>query len=234
MKTKLFCLAASLGFSLLASTANVWAATLSINAFKDSSVDSARPDVNFNNPSYIFTGDPGSSFNLTGLFGFDMSSLTSLVGPGETLNINSMTFSAYNVYNVQTGPLHIAVGGNDNWSESTVTFNSLGGVTNGPVLDTKNVGDANLSQFVSWNVSAVSTSEFLVDNLLTLDLFIDPQLSGNFHDFSPHDSLNGPSLFIDYTLTATPLPAALPLFATGLGALGLLGWRRKRKAQAVA
>ena len=32
---------------------------------------------------------------------------------------------------------------------------------------------------------------------------------------------------------ATPLPAALPLFATGLGALGLLGWRRKRKAQAV-
>jgi hypothetical protein len=32
---------------------------------------------------------------------------------------------------------------------------------------------------------------------------------------------------------ATPLPAALPLFATGLGAMGLFGWRRKRK-QAVA
>src|SRR5262249_38261040 len=31
-----------------------------------------------------------------------------------------------------------------------------------------------------------------------------------------------------------PIPTALPLFATGLGALGLLGWRRKRKAQAVA
>ena len=30
----------------------------------------------------------------------------------------------------------------------------------------------------------------------------------------------------------TPLPAALPLFATGLGGLGLLGWCRKRKAQA--
>jgi len=29
-----------------------------------------------------------------------------------------------------------------------------------------------------------------------------------------------------------PLPSALPLFATGLGALGLLGWRRKRKALA--
>ena len=31
-------------------------------------------------------------------------------------------------------------------------------------------------------------------------------------------------------LPAVPLPAALPLFATGLGALGLLGWGRKRKA----
>jgi hypothetical protein len=33
-------------------------------------------------------------------------------------------------------------------------------------------------------------------------------------------------------LVVTPLPASLPLFATGLGALGLLGWRRKRKAAA--
>jgi hypothetical protein len=28
---------------------------------------------------------------------------------------------------------------------------------------------------------------------------------------------------------ATPVPAALPLFASGLGMMGLLGWRRKRK-----
>jgi hypothetical protein len=33
-------------------------------------------------------------------------------------------------------------------------------------------------------------------------------------------------------LAPTPLPAALPLFATGLGALGLPGWRRKRKGAA--
>jgi hypothetical protein len=36
-----------------------------------------------------------------------------------------------------------------------------------------------------------------------------------------------------FTVSQTPLPAALPLFATGIGGLGLLGWRRKRKAQAV-
>ena len=37
---------------------------------------------------------------------------------------------------------------------------------------------------------------------------------------------------IGNTVSSTPLPAALPLFATGLGALGLLGARRKRKSPA--
>jgi hypothetical protein len=32
--------------------------------------------------------------------------------------------------------------------------------------------------------------------------------------------------------TATPLPATLPLFASGLGAIGLLGWRGKRNIAA--
>lgn len=34
-------------------------------------------------------------------------------------------------------------------------------------------------------------------------------------------------------IAATPLPATLPLLASGLGALGLFGWRRKRKSAAV-
>jgi hypothetical protein len=33
-----------------------------------------------------------------------------------------------------------------------------------------------------------------------------------------------------WSASATPLPATLPLFATGLGGVGLLGWRKKRKA----
>ena len=45
----------------------------------------------------------------------------------------------------------------------------------------------------------------------------------------------GDGIFMDNLYighSAVPLPAALPLFATGLGALGLLGWRGKRKQPA--
>ena len=43
---------------------------------------------------------------------------------------------------------------------------------------------------------------------------------------------DGNVLIDSLTMTATPLPAALPLFATGLAGLGLFGWRRKRKNSA--
>lgn len=49
------------------------------------------------------------------------------------------------------------------------------------------------------------------------------------------DDLDGDSLTVGTMATsATPLPAALPLFGTVLGVGGLFGWRRKRKPQAVA
>ena len=35
------------------------------------------------------------------------------------------------------------------------------------------------------------------------------------------------------TVTSTPIPAALPLFASALGVIGVLGWRRRRKAAAL-
>jgi len=45
---------------------------------------------------------------------------------------------------------------------------------------------------------------------------------------------NGTVILTDNGIATTPLPAALPLFASGLGAFGLLGWRRKKKAAALA
>jgi hypothetical protein len=50
---------------------------------------------------------------------------------------------------------------------------------------------------------------------------------------SPSNGSNSPEeqnlISTEQVIASTPLPAALPLFATALGGLGLLGWRRKRK-----
>jgi hypothetical protein len=68
-----------------------------------------------------------------------------------------------------------------------------------------------------------------------LDLVPEPSISsgtvpalafayaGEAHQFAVETSTG-----IGIEISAAPLPAALPLFASGLGALGLLGWRRKR------
>ena len=56
-------------------------------------------------------------------------------------------------------------------------------------------------------------------------LVVYPNLSDYENDVSP-------LLYANVVVaTATPLPAAFPLFASGLGALGFFGWPRKRRAQ---
>ena len=53
--------------------------------------------------------------------------------------------------------------------------------------------------------------------------------------FSEQASGSGPSSISGWSEYPgpTPLPATLPLFASGLAALGLFGWRRKKKTAAI-
>ena len=44
----------------------------------------------------------------------------------------------------------------------------------------------------------------------------------------------GQVLAYDFEVSVVPLPAALPLYGTGLALMGLVGWRRKRKLAAIA
>jgi len=64
----------------------------------------------------------------------------------------------------------------------------------------------------------------------TRDMFLDPdwlRIGQDIVGGSPFPTFNA-AFSLDGV--ATPLPGAFPLFATGLGVLGLLGWRKKRKA----
>jgi hypothetical protein len=56
-------------------------------------------------------------------------------------------------------------------------------------------------------------------------------VNGSFFNGTP-DQFAQDHLVAPEISSETPLPAAFPLFASGLGAFGLLGWRRKRKQAA--
>ena len=76
-----------------------------------------------------------------------------------------------------------------------------------------------------------------VDDGVSLGMYVSPDGQTAFLFF---DDKNGGDQDHDYNdmvvkvtfANATPVPAALPLFASGLGAMGVLGWRRKRKLAA--
>jgi hypothetical protein len=66
-------------------------------------------------------------------------------------------------------------------------------------------------------------------DLWNLDFF---NGSNNHTNFSSDGSTAG--VWDNPTLAATPIPATLPLFASGFAGLGLIGWRSKRKRKLAA
>lgn len=92
--------------------------------------------------------------------------------------------------------------------------------------------DANTAIFVHMYINAVVQGTTVQSASAFLDpiFFVDPTFvgAGEYSIETSFGITNGPAV------GSTPIPAALPLFATGLGGLGLLGWRRRRKTFAVA
>jgi hypothetical protein len=85
-------------------------------------------------------------------------------------------------------------------------------------------------------------SGFLPDYVvheLTLDLsgsLTDPGTIALLGSSNEYNGFTGFTRYVisGYATSPTLLPAGLPLFAVGLGALALLGWRRKRTARSIA
>jgi len=108
----------------------------------------------------------------------------------------------------------------------------------------------------SWSTSGSATAYFSIDGGVTNLHYFNQDSSGDYGDFtnggaaggvdacviqsaficSPADNYVSGSLenimeeSIGWDPVATPVPAALPLFATGTALMGFLGWRRRRKA----
>jgi hypothetical protein len=76
------------------------------------------------------------------------------------------------------------------------------------------------------NIPSTTSGGFAIVDLVALGIVtvtISPDsIPGGDWDFAVD------SIALNQSLRPVPLPGALPLFATGLGVLGLFGWRRKR------
>ena len=116
----------------------------------------------------------------------------------------------------------------------TVNFTAHGGQSFGFVAPGSAFTFGPLGTVNDWTSLIDGTINGILD--ITFDRTIDVSISlvglgvgyfsQGFYDASPQPTITGENV-----LAATPLPATLPLFASGLGAMALLGWCKKRKAR---
>jgi len=110
--------------------------------------------------------------------------------------------------------------------ESAVTLNSNGSLS----------GTGVVSTYIPYQ-SGPGAPIFVLDNIslaagtYALDTYLGTCGSGSCSDSG---SSTDPQYQVLFAPIATPLPAALPMLASGLGVMGLLLWRRKSTATALA
>lgn len=180
--------------------------------------------------------------------GFYCAAAFSLPADASTLDFTfSFTDNAFsNVSGTVTGEIFGLSDNTANQAASQIIINSYPsalGLGSSPILTTTSFLDAT-KWLVDTNLFTVSAGQ------ITFTHFYAHQLSGEGNlalqaigqggDFLQSSPFPGPTIEGTATyqlvtnVSVTPLPAALPLYATGLGALALLRWRRKRKAAVAA
>jgi hypothetical protein len=165
-----------------------------------------------------------------------------LCGPASALVVVGPTY---------TYDLYLSDNFGDFVNLDLTTHQLAGPLPSGGALVTNITGNANINgtayiasgptSFNGADNLLYSTSPFVDSHGISFDLTsilvsADPPYNNYSGGLTCNGGVTGCPTFspTNMQLSQTPLPAALPLFATGLGVMGLFGWRRKRKAAAVA
>ena len=157
-------------------------------------------------PSPIILLSSGNGADATAAF--DLTNLTF----SHNTSIPDFSGPPFAIQTIYNGTLILNGGGNGLMGSYTGTFQLNNTATGGTIhLD--------LTDLVGSGVLSGVTGSGMADGTVV------------FNSPGPPANFDG-TFDVTVNATLTPLPAALPLFASGLGALGLLGWRRKRKASA--
>jgi hypothetical protein len=165
-----------------------------------------------------------------------LSSITSLPYPTVTVDVAG----AYTSYSEQTGLFDL----DSIAAKSTITITCDDAALCGgqfvtiPFPGTTGPNGAPCDYALSLVPDALYTvtmnlvvQAYSVDAPQSISAYLDPFFSIDPSNLDAQDYSLVFSPGVDNELvSSTPLPAALPLFAAGLGGLGLLGWRRKRRA----
>jgi hypothetical protein len=175
-----------------------------------------------------------------------------ILSAGLTLSGSNLLFSATLNATIANAANTYVLGIDRGLSTRNFSPVNLPGVTFDSVLTVTGAGTQGGMDFVSGTPISVPAGTFQISGsniTASIPLSLLPLVAGGFTspdqflwNFWTRGSVLGtpvagnPGLadFVPNNSDASvvPLPTALPLFATGLGVLGLLGWRRKRKALA--
>jgi CHRD domain len=167
----------------------------------------------------------------------------SLSGPDESPTNNSPgTGNGVIVFDTGAGTMHVNVsfGGlttptiashihcctTSLFSSTAIVATTLPTFPNFPLGVTSGTYDQTFNMLAAGSYNPAFLSQFGNDTGLAFAALVAGAFAGTEY-LNIHTTMF-PSGEIRAFLIPTPLPMALPLFATGLGALGLLGWRRRK------
>jgi hypothetical protein len=209
------------------SFASTEAGAATITSLFNTGVDASGVSLanNVDDPHYVIASVPsGSSADrtVTSADGFPVgpwigdSSISTWIRPNNSGDTDPVGLYFFETTFDLTGFVLNTVSINGRWATDNSGLIYVNRVSTGQTA----------SSFTSWTAFSIANN-LLLSGLNVLD-FVLTNDSGS--------SGNPVGLRVEITTRTgeTPLPAALPLFASGLGALSLLGWRRRRKVQAAA